>query len=225
MRDIEIRQNQAIVRMRDFGVENSLDFPPSTLGGQKFAALNALVAEIDILGAQQSAGSGAALTSTEEKRAARETVRRMMRAISDTAAAMEPSYPGISNTFRMPKSNGDEALINAARAFVGAARPMKDEFLAFELSATFIEDLTEAIAKFEEAAGTKNLNTGKRVSATAALRDALERGMQLKRELDPMVRNKYRSNPAKMAAWESASHVERPARKRALPAPKQEAVK
>jgi hypothetical protein len=138
-----------------------------------------------------------------------------MRAISDTAAAMESDYPGISNTFRMPKSNGDEALINSARAFVGAARLKKDEFIVFELPETFIEDLTEAIAKFEEAAGTKNLNTGKRVSATAALRDALERGMRLKRELDPIVRNKYRNNPAKLAAWESASHVERPAKKKA----------
>ncbi|HEX8749391.1 MAG TPA: hypothetical protein VF717_19600 [Pyrinomonadaceae bacterium] len=225
MRNIDIRQNQAIVRMRDFGAETASDFPPTGLGGQKFAAFNALVTEIDILGAQQSAGSGAARTSTEEKRVARETVRRMMRAISDTAAAMEPNYPGISNTFRMPKSNGDEALINAGRAFVVGARPMKDEFLALELPATFIEDLTEAIAKFEEAAGTKNLNTGKRISATAALRDALERGMQLKRELDPIVRNKYRNDPAKLAAWESASHVERPARKKASPAPRQEAAK
>lgn len=223
MRDIEIRQSEAIVRIRDFGVENSADFPPASLGGQKFAALNALVIEIDHLGAQQSAGSGAARTSTEEKRVARETIRRIMRAISDTAEAMETSHPGISNTFRMPRSNGDETLINTARAFLSAARPMRDEFLAFEMPETFIEDLTADIAKFEEATGSRNSNTRKRVSATASIRDALERAMQLRSELNPVVRNKYRDNPAKLAAWESASHVERPSRKRASPALKPDA--
>lgn len=215
MRDIEIRESEAVVRMRDFGVESAADFPALSLGGRKFAALNALAGEIDQLGAQQSEGQGAARTSTEAKRAARERVRRAMRAISDTAQAMELTMPGISNTFRMPKSNGDEALINAARAFVSSATPLKNQFIQFELPETFIDELTMAIEEFEGAAGSRNLNTRKRVSATAALRDALERGMRIRRELDPIVRNKYRDNPAKLAAWESASRVERAPRKRA----------
>ncbi|HEY0323056.1 MAG TPA: hypothetical protein VGC66_19020 [Pyrinomonadaceae bacterium] len=215
MRDIEIRQSETIVRIRDFGVESGSDFSASSLGGQKFASLNALVAEIDQLGAQQSEGSGAAQTSTAAKRAARNAVRSAMRAISDTAEAMESTHPGISNTFRMPKNNSDEALINAARAFVTSATPLKNEFIQRELPATFIEDLTSAIQEFEGATGSRNLNTRKRVSATAALKDALERGMQLRRELDPIVRNKYRTNPAKIAAWESASRVERAPRRKA----------
>lgn len=218
MRDSEIRVSEAIVRVRDFGLQNTSDFPAASLGGQKFAALNALVTEIDQLGAEQSEGQGAARTSTGAKRVARNAVRAAMRAISDTAVAMESAHPGITNTFRMPKNNGDEALINAARAFVSSATPLKNEFIQHEMPATFIEDLTSTIADFESAAGSKNLNTGKRVSATAALKDALERGMQLKRELDPIVRNKYRANAAKLAAWVSASHVQR-APKRAATSP------
>lgn len=215
MRDTEIRQSEAIVRMRDFGVENSADFPATSLGGQKFAALNALVGEINQLGAEQSAGHGAALMSTEEKRVAREAIRSVMRAMSSTTQAMESTHPGVSNTFRMPKSNSDEALINAARAYVSSAKPLRSEFLKFEMPETFIEDLAEAIERFEGAAGSRNLNTRRRVSATAAIRDALERGMQIRRELDPIVRNKYRNNRPKLAAWESASHVERAPRKKA----------
>jgi hypothetical protein len=209
MRDSEIRVSEAIVRMRDFGLGNASDFPVASMGGQKFVAIDALVAEIDRLGAQQSEGHGAAQTSTGAKRVARDAVRGAMRAISDTARAMESAHPGITNTFRVPKNNGDEALINSARAFVSSTTPLKDEFIQHELPVTFIDDLTSAIADFESAAGSKNLNTGRRVSATAALKDALERGMQLKRELDPIVRNKYRANAAKIAAWESASHVQR----------------
>jgi hypothetical protein len=41
--------------------------------------------------------------------------------------------------------------------------------------------------------------------------------MQIRRELDPIVRNKYRNNPAKLAVWESASRVERAPRKKEKP--------
>jgi hypothetical protein len=33
--------------------------------------------------------------------------------------------------------------------------------------------------------------------------------LKLKVELDPIVRNKFRDNPAMIAAWESASRLER----------------
>jgi len=221
MRDSEIRQSEAIARMNSFGVENAQDFAASSLGGRKFADLKALTEEIDRLGAQQSEGHGASQTGTEAKRAARNALRAAMRAISDTSEAMESTHPGISDTFRMPKNNSDEALLNAARAFVSSATPLKDEFIQYEMPATFIEDLVRLIADFESASGSRQLNTRKRVSATAALKDALERGMQLKRELDPIVRNKYRGNAAKLAAWESASHVER-APKRAAARPAQQ---
>lgn len=214
MRDSEVRQIETLERMRGFGSENASDFPVTSLGGQKFAALDALVTEIDQLGAQQSEGQGAARSSTQAKGMARIAVRSAMRAISDTAEALESAHPGISETFRLPRNNGDEALINAARAFVTSATPLKNEFIQREMPATFIEDLTAAIEEFEEASGSRNLNTSRRVTATAALRDALERGMQVRRELDPIVRNKYRSNPSKLAAWESASRIERAPRKK-----------
>ena len=46
------------------------------------------------------------------------------------------------------------------------------------------------------------------IATHAALADAISQGMQLKRTLDPMIRNLYNANPGKIAAWASASHVE-----------------
>lgn len=69
---------------------------------------------------------------------------------------MEPTHPCISNTFRLPKTNSDEVLINFARAVVVATVPFKSEFLQYELPATFIEDLAETIEEFEEATGIHN---------------------------------------------------------------------
>ena len=217
MNDREIREADSLTRMRDFGVENATAFSVTSLGGQYFVSLNALVAELETHGSTQSLGHGEARTSTGAKKAARKELRRQMRIISDTAKTMRDISPDIVKTFRVPVKNGDAALINAARAFLIAATPLKAEFIKRELPETFLSDLSAAIDAFESASNSQSLSKSKRISATASLKDTLERGMQLKRGLDPIVRNKYRNDPAKLAAWESAIHVERvPRRKKAL---------
>lgn len=188
MNDREIRESEALTRVREFGADNAADFPATSLGGQKFAEINGLADELDTHGSDQSLGHGAAKTSTGAKKAARELLRQLMRAISETAKGMESVYPGISKTFRLPTSNGDEALLNAARAFVAAATPLKAEFISREMPATFLDDLSATIDQFESIRDSQNQNVGKRVSATASIKQILERGMTLKRELDPIVR-------------------------------------
>jgi hypothetical protein len=220
MTDAEIRKAESIVRMNDFGVSHAASFPATGLAGQMFAEMGAVVTDVETHGTAQSAGAGAARTSAGAKKAAREDLRRRMKAISATAAAMESERPGISNTFRLPKAGNDQTLLNTARAFSEAAVPLRSEFTERELPASFIEDLNAAVAEFENAVNAQNISTEKRVSATAALKDALARGMKLKRELDPIVRNKFHGDPATLAAWTSASHVERaPRAKPAPPAP------
>lgn len=215
MNDKEIRISQMGTRMRDFGLAQSAAFPPISLGGQKFAALGALVTQIDQIGSDQAQASGAARSSTSAKAAARERVRKLMKAMRDTAVALEPEQPGISKSFRMPPTNGDEALINSARAFVVAATPLKALFIGHEMPATFLDDLNEAVEQFEACVSGFNLSRGKSTAATASLKDALSQIVNLKRVLDPVVRNKFRNDPATLAAWESASHLERAPRKSA----------
>lgn len=210
MTDVEIRQAQSLNQVNDFGTAREADFPPASLGGQKFAAVKALVLEINKLGEEQSGAAAAARASTELKRVARLLLLAIMRAIRDTAKAMEAEHPGISDIFKIPTKNGDEALINAARAFVTAATPLKDDFLQREMPSTFLEDLTAAINKFESAANSVNLSKSKRVGTTAGLKNALKRAIALRNELNPIVRNKYQSDPAALAEWKSANHVELP---------------
>lgn len=217
MTDEEIRRAEMLGRVRDFGREHAASFPAAGLGAQKFAAISALVDELELHGTAQSAGGGAARSSAGAKKAAREEVRRLLKKISATASVMESERPGISNSFRLPRTGSDQALVSAARAFVEAATPLKSEFIARELPASFIQDLNSALSAFENAVNLQNVSTEKRVAATAAVKNALARGMSLKRELDPIVRNKFEADPATLAAWTSASHVERAPK--AKPAP------
>jgi hypothetical protein len=218
MKNTDIRTFEMFARTHDLGETLAPSFPATSLGRQKFAAIGVVIEELEAHGTTQSSGKGAAQASTKAKRAARIDVREKMIAIRDTAQALEETIPGVSSNFRVPRANGDQALINSARAFVTAATPIKSEFLQREMPATFLEDLTAVIAVFESAVNEKNASTEKHITATAAINASLERGLKLVRELDPIVRNKFRADAATLAAWDSASHVQRPPKKK-KPAP------
>jgi hypothetical protein len=215
MRNTQTRNFDTLRRVDDFGESHADSFPIGSLGAQKFQAIKAVIAEVEAHGAAQSGGKGAAQAGTNAKSAARDDLRQQMVAIRETALATEEAVPGVSARFRVPHTKGEHALISAARAFVEAATPLKNEFLQREMPATFLEDLTAAVERFESALNEKNVNTEKRIAATAAISAALERGMKLVRELDAIIKNKFRGDAATLAAWASASHVERPPKKRA----------
>jgi len=111
-----------------------------------------------------------------------------------------------------------QILINAARAFKAAAEPLKAHFIAHEMSADFLDELQEDLDDFESAISDQSSGVGNRVAAGAGLDELIERGNEIVRKLDAIVRNKYANNAAVLAEWTSASHTER-APRRAKPAP------
>ncbi|PYS49037.1 MAG: hypothetical protein DMF68_11265 [Acidobacteria bacterium] len=214
MDDLQTNYYEMFMRTDNFGAEHSTDFPEPSLGGQKFGSLRALIAELEQHSTAQSSSKSAARASTGMKRGAKKDLRQKMVAVSDTARVIDLSIPGTAANFRMPTTNGDQALLSAARAFVEKATPLKDEFTKREMPADFLDDLRGAISAFEATLDSKNVNTEKRVTATAAIDTLVERGRTIVRELDAIVRNKYRNDPATLAGWESATHVERPAKRK-----------
>ena len=72
---------------------------------------------------------------------------------------------------------------------------------------------SKAADGFDAAINRKSQGGGKHVAATAAIDGLIERGVRHVREIDALVRNTLASDPSALAAWESASHVEKPARK------------
>lgn len=57
------------------------------------------------------------------------------------------------------------------------------------------------------------------VAATADTSAKVREGMVIVRVLDGIVRNVYGNDPGKLAAWISASHVEKSPKKKAPPTP------
>ena len=208
------RSYEMFVRAHDFGVTHAASFPASSRGGELFAALNAVVSELDKHMEAQTSHRSAAAQGTTSKAVARAALRADLEAISRTARAMAFDTPGLADRFHLPRNNSDQALINAARAFAADAAPLKSEFIRHELPADFLDTLNAHIASFEAAGVEQNRNTGARVAATQAMDDAIERGHTIVRQLDAVVRNKFRADQATLAEWTSASHTESPAKRK-----------
>ncbi len=215
MTDNESRTYQKFVRVRDFGHAHAPDFGANSLGAQTFAILSAIITEIDSHSANETSSRGDARQGTETRAQARAAVRDDLEAIARTARAMANEVPGIEEKFRVPRNNNDKELLNAARAFHADATPLKAQFIAHELPADFLEDLQADIDAMAEAISDQSSGVGNHVAARAAIDDAIDRGIEIVRKLDAIVRNKYANNPAVLAEWASASHTERAPRRAA----------
>jgi hypothetical protein len=216
MNSVINRTYEMFVRVQSFASEHAAAFPAGSLGAETIAELRKVVEELTEAGTTQTSGLSSVQRATAERLAAREALRESMQAISRTARVMAIDMPGLENKFRLPRSGSDPALLQTARAFAADALPLKAEFLRYGLDESFLEDFREDIADLERAMGQQNTGRGAHVSATASVETAAERGTNAVRKLDAIVRNKFREDPAALAVWESARHVERTAHAQAL---------
>jgi hypothetical protein len=209
MNSSEMRRFDMFTRVRDFGLTNASMFPALSLGGQSFAEINTVIETLNTQAVAQSSGLNSSQQNTEGKAAVRDALRAEMEMVTRTARGMALDTPGLDEKFRLPHSRGEQAWLTAARTFHTDAQPLKDEFIAHEMPADFLETLNALITDYEEALAAGHQSTGKHVAASAAIDKAIERGMTAARKLDSIVRNKFHNDPATLAAWASARHVER----------------
>ena len=212
MKDLERRRHETFLRVQVFASENAAQFPSESFAGEQFAVIKDVLEGLETHTSAQAAGLGASRQGTTSKAAARDELMRTLEAISRTARPMAATMPGLADKFRVPHNQSNQAVIAAARAFAAAALPLKDEFIKRGMRPDFLDDLEADIQALEEAITHKIESRGSHVASTATIDDLIERGMRALRELDPIMRNIFADDPAKLAAWLSASRVERSAR-------------
>ena len=111
---------------------------------------------------------------------------------------------GFEDKFRVPHKVSDRLLINSSRTFAADAVPFAAEFVKYGLPDSFLDELNKDIELFENAFKEKISGKEIRVTATAAIDDAIDQGMDAVRQLDAIVKNRFRDDSTKLAAWESA---------------------
>jgi len=193
-----------------FGSKYAAEFPDTGLGGTQFAVIHHILATTAELGAAQIAGSGQAHNAVLGKAACRRRLHADMAVISDAAHAIVLTGDiGPAGKFPLPHNNSDQTLLNAARAFVLAAGQFQPQFITMGLADDFLARLSADIAAFEAACLAKAAALGARGGATGGLEFTAHQATTALHVLDTIVRNRFREDPAKLAEWIIASHVER----------------
>jgi hypothetical protein len=215
-----------LVRVQTFGTENMADFAPGSTAVTNFNALAPVISGLDAAKAGQKPGRDTS------KKVLLDALRLDIQNITRTAAAIDQTTPGFADSFRPPVQFNPGAILTTADKFISqlAAQPgdspavtaaktaLVAQFVAHEMAATFVTTMQSdraAITADKSQHETKR-ETG--VGNTATVGQLIEQGMQIVTTLNAIMHNKYASQPAKMAAWLTAAHLERAAQL-ATPAP------
>ena len=189
-------------------IDNAADFNTG-MPHTKRLALAAAVADIETKNAELAGGFGETSMEFEQKGTAREILRSDVAMIADMAEGMEPDFDGITDMFRFRRNLPDADMLALARAFHLSSATYEADFIAYGLPSAFRDDLNTHADAFETETGDASTAKADRVGAGQALAASVAAAMQLKRTMDAIVRTKYTGNPGKLAAWTSASTVEK----------------
>jgi len=193
-----------------FGIKYATDFPPTSLGGQQFALVHNAVTSTADLGATQVSGTEQTRSAVLAKAACRFHLHDDLIGITNAAHSLVLlGTAGIAGKFLMPHSNGDQALLNSARAFANDAAAFSAPLISTGLDAGFIAHLNADITDFETVITSKGSALGTQVGATGGLADAAHQAAVALHVLNTVVKNTYKNNPAKLAEWATASHIEK----------------
>jgi hypothetical protein len=206
---LETKRLEMFRRVDDLGPVYAEQFSADSYGGGLFAHLKTMIKGLEEHALRQSTGRSSVREGVSSKSAVRDELLRRLEAISRTARVIAFTQPGVEEKFRFNRAVGDQTLLQLAYTFAADAEPLKDEFIKRGMAATFIEDLKEEAKAFEDAISRKAQGRSAHVAASAEIDDLIEQGMRIVRELDALFRNIFADDPATLAKWESASHVER----------------
>jgi hypothetical protein len=225
MNDTETRRYEMFINVREFETPHQPRFPLGSLAHDLFARLRTLIAEIETHDSALSSGKRTVSQGGRTKAVARDELQRRLEAMSRTARSIAINNPGLENKFRAPRKLKDQELLSTARSFATDAAPLQTDFIQRGLTDSFLQDLAADIADFEQAINRTIQGRETHVAANAAIDDLIAEGTSIVRELDTIMRNIFADEPAALAAWLSASHVERAPRsggkQSAPPAPPQ----
>jgi hypothetical protein len=186
------------------------------------ARLQDRLAHANALAVQQTEGTTDERAATAQRDVLRRTIQRIqLRHLVALAAMASRDHPELLGKFVNPKPRASlKAVIAAAQALVAAATPHKDLFVSLGLSGTFLDELTQSIAQFDQV--TEDGYAGRRahVGARAELLMASDDCVKLVGLLDGVCQIRFRTDAESLAAWESSKSGAGPIRpKQAAPAP------
>jgi hypothetical protein len=210
MNSTQRRRVERLLRVDAYALASVADFPETSKGGRAADDLRDILAEIETHAVARESSMNALQHSTIAKKDARAAIHVYLRAISDTARTIGLDHPEIKGSLKFTGASvGDRTLLATARAFAAAVQPLKTLFVEYDMTADFFDKFNADINNFEQQLDRQTAGKGERIAVNASLEDALHRAEAALKRYSTAVRNRYRNDPAKLAAWESAHRIER----------------
>lgn len=209
MNDSHRRKLDKIDREDVFVADNAADFP----AGSKVAELTALIASekarLLAFDAQQMSGFAGKRGAQDIYEDQRDALVDLLEEYVLAADIVDDEIPGTAAKFRMPRPRTDGNLIAAATSFFDDSADIENDLKIAGLRSGGRALLVTFRDAFQQTAAAHDSSEEKHAEATGGMNDAIRRMMDYSRSRDKSVRMKYRSNPAKLAAWNTASHLDR----------------
>lgn len=198
---------EMLKRIDDFASLYKDSFSSTSLATELFNIINKNVEDITSLTITQASNTSSTKQGVIKKATLRENLRRDMEIISRTARGIAVRLPGLDNKFRMPIGNNDSMLLTTAHVFAHDVIEFIEEFSKRELDKNFFDEFNTNIQAFEQATKDKNTSKNAQIATKTAINQAIEKGTLAFRELDSIVRNKFRNDVNVLSQWITASHV------------------
>ena len=209
MTNTQTHETDAFQRVKNFGLKYTAKFPAGSVGANLFAEVAAAVPQTQGVATDQESAKTGRAQATLTKAHIHPDLHDQLKDINEAAHTLaDLGTPGLEAKFRMPRSGGHGALLTAARQFLKDATPLKTQFLSVNIAADFLEHLDQTIKAFETAAEDQADGLGDQVKATAGLAGTNAKARKALRNLRTIVRLTFKRDPAVLAEWEVASHVD-----------------
>lgn len=173
------------------------------------ARLGELVTRADQLSDQQLVGLRAVRTATARKVELRRLIKSAhMEHLSKIARIAAREVPELPQKFALPGRGASYiAFRTVARTMAAEAMSRKEVLVTHGLVEKVLDDLTQAIAKFDAAVEQGIEGRRAHVGASAELETVATEIVELVNAMDGLNRYRFASDAERLAAWESASTV------------------
>jgi hypothetical protein len=216
MNDRDKRRYDRLTRIQTFGRTHGAGFASGSQTLGYFAQLDALLIKID--GAKVGQ-----LPTRVSKSTLLDALLLDLQAIARTARAIALKEPDFDTPYTVPANTAETPLLTHADAVLAlldeadddppatktAKAALRAKFIAYELPADFVAHLRADRDGIDTATEHNQAETQDGVASTAQLGDLLRQAGEVATHVDTAMQNKYARQPDALAAWTSASRLER----------------
>jgi hypothetical protein len=213
MNSAHLRNSERVQRVITYVDSQPGEFPEESKAASLCSQLKQEQAKLGELDVVRSSSMSKRRQATAARQTAHKLLLTLLGRVIDTAEVAAAERADVKGMFGRPQRNAsDQTLVADARSIAEKAATLVGLFTENGLPATFVNDMRSYADSIEHAMQNQTEAVGESVRANNEIAEVIRRMNGLVERLDVIVRNKYRDDPAKLAAWESARRLERPPR-------------